>query len=153
MGRRENAMESDQGRFHRLASQAASRLTGGIAGSEYEHCLRLTDLGILECQVLNGGLEQWYTNPCGVEGKRTVSALRDIGLPTLADSLADVLAMLEERYGERESLGFNSPLLNTNVREIRQTCEPFDLLFQNFLDEGPAFYKLAADWWETTGLD
>lgn len=146
-------MESDQSRFHRLASQAASRLRGEIAESEYEDCLRLTDLEILECQVLNGGLEQWYTNPCGVEGKRTVEALSDIGLSTVADSLADVLRILEERYGERESLGFNSPLLNANVREIRQTCEPFDLLFQNLLNDGPAFYKLAADWWETTGLD
>lgn len=114
-----------------------------------ERALRMHALVILETQVGGGGLSQWYENPSGVEGPRTIAALNDIGAHGLSRSMADALKRMEEEIVKRDEVSLIVEFTDEQLALSRKISSDFDDLFEESLsaDEG-SFYQLVADWWE-----
>ena len=113
-----------------------------------ERALQMHSLNTLDLIIPGGGLFEWYENPAGLDGPRTIEALREIGALSLSDLLSETLMRLEQVFGPRSEIEFDHEFDDLQIAEIRDISREFERRFREFCVAAPNnFYELAVRWW------
>ena len=106
-----------------------------------------------QAEVLNGGLEQFFSNDTGVLAPEAVAACRELGLPNLASRLEQAMAWFGQSYPRER--GAREDALEAFADTHENSDGPFDALddvvVSLIYDEGPGLEQAAVNHIESLG--
>ena len=104
-------------------------------------------------EVLNGGLQQFFSNDTGVLAPEAVAACRDVGLPNLASHLEQAMAWFGQPYprerSERESA--LQAFADTHPDSEGLFDDLDDVLVSLIYGEGPGLEQAAVNYLQSLG--
>ena len=107
----------------------------------------------LQGEILNGGLQQFFSNDAGVLAPEAVLALRTLGLPRLAQKCAEAMTWFGDSYPrDRES---REAALSAHAEANPGMDSPFEALDDEMValiyDESPGLEQAALDFVKAHG--
>ena len=106
-----------------------------------------------QAEVLNGGLEQFFSNDTGVLAPEAVEACREVGLPDLASHLEKAMAWFGQPYPRERSA--REDALEVFADTHPDSDGPFDelddVVVSLIYDEGPGLEQAAVSHIESLG--
>ncbi len=106
-----------------------------------------------QAEVLNGGLEQFFSNNTGVLAPEAMAACREVGLPNLASRLEQAMAWFGQSYPRER--GAREDALEVFADTHENSGGPFDelddVVFSLIFGEGPGLEQAAVNHIESLG--
>src|SRR5690606_9291996 len=106
-----------------------------------------------QAEVLNGGLEQFFSNDTGVLAPEAVAACRDVGLPDLASRLEQAMGWFGQPYPRERNV--REDALEAFADNHAHSEGPFDelddVVASLICDEGPGLEQAAVNHIESLG--